>query len=160
MTNRSEKMKTIRTSFGLVIYNSQLVQQQLLLMIVAADLNNKHAMPHQELKNLFGNCFNHTIERIKRDLRDYYRLTSDEIEMINQFLRLRNVFSFKYFGKRTAELYSDEGQSKMIKELEAASYHINRTLHMLRISYQTYLKKHKLFKEHILIKVKKLFSPY
>jgi len=143
------KLSEIRAGYGLVIYNSQLVEQQLIFMIFAAKLDQKHQMKKIDYRDLFGNCFNHTVDKLKHDLRDQYHLSSPEIEYINRFLKLRNVFSFKYFGKRTKELYSDDGQEKMIKELESASLILNQTNHLLKEKLDNYLKERKIFKEHI-----------
>lgn len=158
--NEAKQMNEVRACFGLLIYNLQLVEQQFINMIVAEDLHDIYGIKPTNLDSAFGSCFNQTIESMLPDLKKIYYISDEDSLTIKHALELRTVFSFRYFGKRSKELFSTEGRTAMIAELEKASLDFTQTGTILREAFNHYLKEHLLFKDQIDQKVNTLFKKH
>ncbi len=142
MSDEVKIMEEIRALFGLALYNSQLLEKQLIRMIFAANLQGKLIQSNTDLKERFEHCFNHTLALLLNDMKLTYAFDGHLVNHIHHSLDLRNRFSYKYLSKQTKELFSTEGRMTILKELEEASLYYTQTNHLLRECLDHYLADH------------------
>lgn len=130
----SEHSKELFSYYGLAVYYSQALEQQLVNLLVLMKLSQGKISPEEELTNLYYKKLSSSLGQLVHEIQHNFDFTEEESELLNNIWKKRNYIVHDYFKERILETFTPEGRSQMIEELIEFKDQAQRLEHKL-LSY-------------------------
>ncbi|MDO7905737.1 hypothetical protein Q5741_04830 [Paenibacillus sp. JX-17] len=113
----SEHSKELFAYFGLAVYYSQALEQQLVNLLVLTKLADGKDLSEAEIEDLYHRKLGSSLGQLVHEIRHNFEFTDEEVIQLNEIWKQRNYIVHDYFKKRIQETFSPAGRSRMIREL-------------------------------------------
>ncbi|MCM3128812.1 MULTISPECIES: hypothetical protein [unclassified Paenibacillus] len=113
----SEHSKELFSYYGLAVYYSQALEQQLVNLLVLMKLTQGKVSPEEELTSLYYKKLGNSLGQLVNEIQHNFAFTEEESTLLNNIWKKRNYIVHDYFKERILETFSSEGRSQMIEEL-------------------------------------------
>lgn len=113
----SEHSKELFSYYGLAVYYSQALEQQLVNLLVLMKLTQGKVSPEEELTSLYYKKLGNSLGQLVNEIQHNFAFTEEESALLNNIWKKRNYIVHDYFKERILETFSSEGRSQMIAEL-------------------------------------------
>ncbi|MCM3782862.1 hypothetical protein M3231_07735 [Neobacillus mesonae] len=113
----SEHSKELFSYYGLAVYYSQALEQQLVNLLVLMKLTQGKISPEEELTSLYYKKLGNSLGQLVHEIQHNFAFTEEESALLNNIWKKRNYIVHDYFKERILETFTSEGRSQMIEEL-------------------------------------------
>ncbi len=113
--------KELYAAFGLVMLQSQCIERNLAMLLVAAQAGDASSICSPCLGNLYDKAFKKTLGQLLALARQKISVSADLDLRLISALEKRNFLTHNYFWERTSEIQTVVGKAKMISELKKIS---------------------------------------
>lgn len=113
----SEHSKELFSYYGLAVYYSQALEQQLVNLLVLMKLTQGKISPEEELTNLYYKKLGSSLGQLVHEIQHNFDFSEEESILLNNIWKKRNYIVHDYFKERILETFTPEGRSQMIDEL-------------------------------------------
>ncbi|WP_211745858.1 hypothetical protein [Paenibacillus sp. Marseille-Q4541] len=113
----SEHSKELFSYYGLAVYYSQALEQQLVNLLVLMKLTQGKISPEEELTNLYYKKLSSSLGQLVHEIQHNFDFSEEESMLLNNIWKKRNYIVHDYFKERILETFTLEGRSQMIEEL-------------------------------------------
>ena len=110
--------REIFARYGLAMYNSQCLEQQIALMLSSMYNESFLQVTPEERDSFFDKNIGKTLGAMARDLRLANCLSEDLEVKMREAVKLRNYLAHRYFSERDKDILVEERREKMIIELQ------------------------------------------
>ncbi|MFP4973810.1 hypothetical protein ACE6ED_00285 [Paenibacillus sp. CN-4] len=114
----NEQSKELFAYFGLAVYYSQALEQQLTNLLVLARLSDGDLPDESEIEELYQRKLGNSFGQLVKELEHYYPLSEDEGRELQRLWKQRNHIVHDYFKERIYDTFTPAGRAAMIRELK------------------------------------------
>ncbi|MNH85913.1 hypothetical protein D3C87_208230 [compost metagenome] len=111
--------KELFSYFGLAVYYSQALEQQLANLIMLMKVADGKVPSEEDFAELFQLKLSSSLGQLVREIQHNFSFSEEETEQLTRLWKQRNYIVHDYFKERIHETFTQVGRSAMIKELKA-----------------------------------------
>ncbi|HWO53239.1 MAG TPA: hypothetical protein VNM49_02425 [Paenibacillus cookii] len=115
----SEHSKELFAYFGLAVYYSQALEQQLVNLLMLMKVSQGKVPTEEDLADLYHQKLSNSLGQLVNEIQHHFPFSPDETTLLKEVWKQRNYIVHDYFKERIQETFSPGGRSKMIGELTA-----------------------------------------
>ncbi|RUT29807.1 hypothetical protein EJP77_13370 [Paenibacillus zeisoli] len=115
----SGQAKELFSYFGLAVYYSQALEQQLANLIMLMKVADGKVPSEEDFTVLFQLKLSSSLGQLVREIQHNFSFSEEETEQLTRLWKQRNYIVHDYFKERIHETFSQVGRAAMIKELKA-----------------------------------------
>jgi hypothetical protein len=109
------------TYFGLAVYYSQALEQQLANMIMLMKLSQGDMISEAQFRAHFQRKLGSSLGQLVHEISHHFSFSEEETEQLNSVWRQRNYIVHDYFKVRILDTFHEAQRVAMIKELQEFS---------------------------------------
>lgn len=113
----SDHSKDVFAYFGLAVYYSQALEQQLANLLMLMKLSQGKIPSEEDFTELYQRKLSSSLGQLVQEIKHYFPFSEQENIQLNEVWKLRNYIVHDYFKERIHETFSPAGRSRMIREL-------------------------------------------
>ncbi|MWV43448.1 hypothetical protein GRF59_07360 [Paenibacillus sp. HJL G12] len=113
----SEHSKELFAYFGLAVYYSQALEQQLVNLLMLMKISQGKVPTEEDLADLYHQKLSNSLGQLVNEIQHHFPFSEAETEQLKEVWKLRNYIVHDYFKERIQETFSPAGRSRMIREL-------------------------------------------
>lgn len=115
----SEHSKELFAYFGLAVYYSQALEQQLVNLLMLMKVSQGKVPTEEDLADLYHQKLSNSLGQLVNEIQHHFPFSPEETTQLKEVWKQRNYIVHDYFKERIQETFSPGGRSKMIRELTA-----------------------------------------
>lgn len=115
----SDQSKELFAYFGLAVYYSQALEQQLANLLMLIKLSQGNVPSEEDFTQLYQRKLSSSLGQLVREIQHYFPFSEEETVQLKEVWKQRNYIVHDYFKERIHETFSPAGRSRMIRELTA-----------------------------------------
>lgn len=115
----SEHSKELFAYFGLAVYYSQALEQQLTNLLLMMKLSKGNVPSEEDLTELYQRKLSNSLGQLVNEIQHHFPFTEEETVQLKKVWKERNYIVHDYFKERIQETFSPAGRSRMIRELSS-----------------------------------------
>ncbi|WP_433943247.1 hypothetical protein [Paenibacillus sp. SN-8-1] len=115
----SGQAKELFSYFGLAVYYSQALEQQLANLIMLMKVADGKVPTEEDFAELFQLKLSSSLGQLVREIQHNFSFSEEETEQLTRLWKQRNYIVHDYFKERIHETFTPAGRSAMINELKA-----------------------------------------
>ncbi|AWB44398.1 hypothetical protein DCC85_09270 [Paenibacillus sp. CAA11] len=108
--------KELFSYFGLAVYYSQALEQQLANLIMLMKLAEGKVPSEEDFEELYQRKLSSSLGQLVQEIRHYFSFSSEETEELMHLWKQRNYIVHDYFKERIHETFTEDGRTAMIEE--------------------------------------------
>ncbi|GGG14856.1 hypothetical protein [Paenibacillus aceti] len=112
-----ENSKELFTFYGLAVYYSQALEQQLANLIMVMKLSQGDLQSEEQFNENFRKKLGSSLGQLVNEIQHHFSFTDEESAQLKAIWKQRNYIVHDYFKLRIHEAFIKEGREKMIAEL-------------------------------------------
>lgn len=113
----SEHSKDVFAYFGLAVYCSQALEQQLANLLMLMKLSEGRIPSEDDFTELYQRKLSSSLGQLVQEIQHYFPFSEEETIQLKEIWKQRNYIVHDYFKERIHETFSPAGRSRMIREL-------------------------------------------
>ncbi len=113
----SEHSKELFAYFGLAVYYSQALEQQLVNLLMLMKISQGKVPTEEDLADLYHQKLSNSLGQLVNEIQHHFPFSEEETAMLKDVWKQRNYIVHDYFKERIQETFSPAGRSRMIREL-------------------------------------------
>jgi hypothetical protein len=137
------QIKEIYATFGVCIYQFQVVEQQLMNMILIYSRINHISSNITELDQVFENNKSKTMGKLIQSVLNDFKIIENDKKNIWSLHERRNYYAHHYFKDKISEWFSAQGRLSMLLEISNQIEFAEEIDHALMLYLEPYLAKMK-----------------
>ncbi|MEC0173361.1 hypothetical protein P4H83_00585 [Paenibacillus favisporus] len=114
-----QQSKELFAYFGLAVYYSQALEQQLTNLLMLMKLSKGEVPSEEELTELYRRKLSSSLGQLVNEIRHHFPFTEEETLLLKEVWKQRNYIVHDYFKERIKETFTPDGRARMIRELTA-----------------------------------------
>ncbi|WP_342576784.1 hypothetical protein [Paenibacillus sp. FSL M8-0142] len=115
----SDHSKELFAYFGLAVYYSQALEQQLANLLMLIKLSQGNVPSEEDFAELYQRKLSSSLGQLVHEIQHYFPFSEEETVQLKKVWKQRNYIVHDYFKERIHETFSPAGRSRMIRELTA-----------------------------------------
>lgn len=115
----SDHSKELFAYFGLAVYYSQALEQQLANLLMLIKLSKGQVPSEEDFTQLYHRKLSSSLGQLVQEIQHYFPFSEEETLQLKEVWKQRNHIVHDYFKERIHETFSPAGRSRMIRELTA-----------------------------------------
>ncbi|RAR43432.1 hypothetical protein [Paenibacillus sp. MDMC362] len=115
----SDHSKELFAYFGLAVYYSQALEQQLANLLMLIKLSQGNVPSEEDFTQLYQRKLSSSLGQLVHEIQHYFPFSEEETHQLKEVWKQRNYIVHDYFKERIHETFSPAGRSRMIRELTA-----------------------------------------
>lgn len=115
----SDHSKELFAYFGLAVYYSQALEQQLANLLMLIKLSQGNVPSEEDFTELYQRKLSSSLGQLVHEIQHYFPFSEEETLQLKEVWKQRNYIVHDYFKERIHETFSPAGRSRMIRELTA-----------------------------------------
>lgn len=115
----SDHSKELFAYFGLAVYYSQALEQQLANLLMLIKLSKGKVPSEEDIAQLYQRKLSSSLGQLVQEIQHYFPFSEEETLQLKEVWKQRNHIVHDYFKERIHETFSPAGRSRMIRELSA-----------------------------------------
>lgn len=115
----SDHSKELFAYFGLAVYYSQALEQQLANLLMLIKLSKGKVPSEEDFTELYQRKLSSSLGQLIQEIQHYFPFSEEETLQLKEVWKQRNYIVHDYFKERIHETFSPAGRSRMIRELTA-----------------------------------------
>ncbi|EHB67257.1 hypothetical protein [Paenibacillus lactis] len=115
----SDHSKELFAYFGLAVYYSQALEQQLANLLMLIKLSQGNVPSEEDFAELYQRKLSSSLGQLVYEIQHYFPFSEEETVQLKKVWKQRNYIVHDYFKERIHETFSPAGRSRMIRELTA-----------------------------------------
>ncbi|GAB6989012.1 hypothetical protein JCM16418A_10620 [Paenibacillus pini] len=116
-TPGSEQSRELFAYFGLAVYYSQALEQQLANLLLLIKLSQGKVPLGEDVTEHYQRKLSNSLGQLVQEIKHYFPFTEEETLQLKEVWKQRNYIVHDYFKERIQETFSPEGRAAMIHEL-------------------------------------------
>lgn len=112
-----ENSKELFTYFGLAVYYSQALEQQLANLIMVMKVSQGDMQSAEQFNENFRKKLSSSLGQLVNEIQHHFSFTDEESVKLKAIWKQRNYIVHDYFKLRIHEAFDKQGREAMIKEL-------------------------------------------
>lgn len=112
-----EQAKELFSYFGLAVYYSQALEQQLVNLIMMMKLSEGKVPSDEDFEELYQRKLSSSLGQLVKEIQHHYEFSQEEVSELTQVWKQRNYIVHDYFKERIHDTFTDAGRSSMLQEL-------------------------------------------
>ncbi|WP_458631333.1 hypothetical protein [Paenibacillus sp. CMAA1364] len=113
----SDHSKDVFTYFGLAVYSSQSLEQQLVNLLMLMKLSEGKIPSEEDFNELYQRKLSNSLGQLVQEIQHHFPFSEEETVQLKKIWKQRNYIVHDYFKERIQETFSPGGRSRMIREL-------------------------------------------
>jgi hypothetical protein len=113
----SEQSREVFTYFGLAVYSSQALEQQLVNLLMLMKLSEGKIPSEEDFTELYQRKLSSSLGQLVQEIQHHFPFSEEETIQLKKIWKQRNYIVHDYFKERIQETFSPGGRSRMIREL-------------------------------------------
>ncbi|GIP27279.1 hypothetical protein J23TS9_24090 [Paenibacillus sp. J23TS9] len=113
----SEHSKELFAYFGLAVYYSQALEQQLVNLLMLMKISQGKVPTEEDLADLYHQKLSNSLGQLVNEIQHHFPFSEEETILLKEVWKQRNYIVHDYFKERIQETFSPAGRSRMIREL-------------------------------------------
>ncbi|BFH63766.1 hypothetical protein [Paenibacillus azoreducens] len=115
----SDHSKELFAYFGLAVYYSQALEQQLVNLLVLMKISQGDIPTEEDLVDIYYRKLSNSLGQLVQEIQHHFPFTPEETAQLKDVWKQRNYIVHDYFKERIQETFSPAGRSRMIRELSS-----------------------------------------
>lgn len=115
----SDQSRELFAYFGLAVYYSQALEQQLANLLMLIKLYKGQVPSEEDFAQLYQRKLSSSLGQLVQEIQHYFPFSEEETLQLKEVWKQRNHIVHDYFKERIHETFSPAGRSRMIRELSA-----------------------------------------
>lgn len=118
LMNDNDKAREIYALFGVSIYYSQVLEQNIIIILAVFEQIEKKINNQKDLDILWDKYDNgrRTLGNLIIELKKVLKMSENDFSELEEILKLRNYFAHNYFRMNSDLFFSDGGKFRMAKD--------------------------------------------
>ncbi|WMT39096.1 hypothetical protein RE628_16460 [Paenibacillus sp. D2_2] len=112
-----ENSKELFTYFGLAVYYSQALEQQLANLIMVMKVSQGDLQSAEQFNENFRKKLSSSLGQLVNEIQHHFSFTDEESTKLKAIWKQRNYIVHDYFKQRIHEAFDKQGREAMIVEL-------------------------------------------
>ncbi|MDR0266656.1 hypothetical protein [Paenibacillus sp.] len=113
----SDHSKELFAYFGLAVYYSQALEQQLVNLLVLMKISQGDIPSEEDVADMYYKKLSNSLGQLVNEIQHHFPFSPDETIQLKEVWKQRNYIVHDYFKERIQETFSPAGRSRMIREL-------------------------------------------
>ncbi|WP_106765978.1 hypothetical protein [Paenibacillus faecalis] len=113
----SDHSKELLAYFGLAVYYSQALEQQLANLLMLIKLSKGQVPSEEDFTQLYQRKLSSSLGQLVQEIQHYFSFSEEETIQLKEVWKQRNHIVHDYFKERIHETFNAAGRSRMIQEL-------------------------------------------
>ncbi|MNO14214.1 hypothetical protein D3C76_38570 [compost metagenome] len=122
----NQQSKDLFTYFGLAVYYSQALEQQLANLIMTIKLSKEDIGNEEKFTENFRKKLSSSLGQLVNEIQHHCSFSDEEMKELIAIWKQRNFIVHDYFKVNIHDTFTTEGRTEMIKELKAFSAQAER----------------------------------
>lgn len=153
-----DQTREVYAHAGLALYMAQVLEHGLANIIVLARAGGPQFRSPDDYEALLDELLSRTMgAQLRQALREV-EFTDDQIERLNEALRLRNFLAHDFFRERIMSFGSIAGRNRLIEELDAMRDHFAAIDREVQEIAYTLWEKHGMTREEVELQVQAMMA--
>ena len=154
----AQQNREVFARFGLALYFSQCLEQQIGMMLSTMYNRNFMQASPEERDSLLDEVLSKTLGQMERVLKSKNILSSTLEPRLREAVKLRNWLAHRYFYERAREHLTPDGREKMIEELQETADFLRKLDEDFTSIQKEWRRSIGISDEHIQLEMQKLLS--
>lgn len=116
-----EQSKELFSYFGLAVYYSQALEQQLVNLIMLMKLSQGQQFSEADLSALYQRKLSNSLGQLVVEIKHKFSFSEEEAVQLTLLWKQRNYIVHDYFKKRIHDTFTADGRKEIIAELQLFS---------------------------------------
>ncbi|CAM2886163.1 hypothetical protein PASE110613_05995 [Paenibacillus sediminis] len=113
----TEQSRELFMYFGLAVYYSQALEQQLANLIMLMKLADGKVPSEEDFSELYQRKLSSSLGQLVQEIQHNFEFSAEETAQLRAIWKQRNYIVHDYFKERIQETFTAEGRMRMIQEL-------------------------------------------
>lgn len=119
--NDNQQSRELFMYFGLAVYYSQALEQQLANLIMLMKLSQGEVVSEEQFTKQFQRKLSSSLGQLVNEIGHHFSFSDDETAQLKTLWKQRNYIVHDYFKKRIHDTFNVDGRMIMITELQEFS---------------------------------------
>ncbi|AOZ94311.1 hypothetical protein [Paenibacillus crassostreae] len=115
----SDHSRDVFAYFGLAVYSSQALEQQLVNLLMLMKLSEGKIPSEEDFTELYQRKLSSSLGQLVQEIQHHFPFSEEETIQLKKLWKQRNYIVHDYFKERIQETFSPGGRSRMIRELKS-----------------------------------------
>lgn len=115
----ASQAKELFSYFGLAVYYSQALEQQLANLIMLMKVADGKVPSEEDFSELFQLKLSSSLGQLVKEIQHNFSFSEEETQQLTRLWKQRNYIVHDYFKERIHETFTSSGRIAMISELKA-----------------------------------------
>ena len=112
----SDHSRDVFTYFGLAVYSSQSLEQQLVNLLMLMKLSEGKIPTEEDFTELYQRKLSNSLGQLVQEIQHHFPFSEEETNQLTRIWKQRNYIVHDYFKERIQDTFSPGGGSRMIRE--------------------------------------------
>ena len=113
----SDHSRDVFTYFGLAVYSSQSLEQQLVNLLMLMKLSEGKIPTEEDFTEIYQRKLSSSLGQLVQEIQHHFPFTKEETIQLTRIWKQRNYIVHDYVKERIQETFSPGGRYRMIREL-------------------------------------------